>query len=248
LEPVGFGTEKLEEDLQAFFPETKVQRMDLDTTRSKYSYQRILDGFEEGKIDILVGTQMVSKGLDFDHVSLVGILDMDRMIHFPDFRAEERSFQLITQVSGRAGRREKRGKVIIQTRETGQPLLKTILSQHMREFYDLEIEERKKFHFPPFTRLVKVTIKHLDRQVAQQAAHQLFQNLRKGFQPRMIHEPHEPLISKIRNKYLVDILMKFDRHLPQLKSSKNLIREQVNNTLSDKNFRKVNFVIDVDPY
>ena len=159
VKTIGFGTEKLEDDLKLLFPAAKIQRMDLDTTRRKYSYQTIIDNFEKGNVDILVGTQMVSKGLDFDKVSLVGIVDADRMIHFPDFRSFERAFQMITQVSGRAGRREKEGLVFIQTANTAQPVLQHVINNDYNAMYNGELQERKHFLYPPFVRLLKIVIK-----------------------------------------------------------------------------------------
>src|SRR5690606_23225311 len=156
LKTVGYGTEKLEEELRLQFPEVHVQRMDLDTTRTKKSYETILEQFEKGDTQVLVGTQMVTKGLDFDHVGLVGIFNADKMIHFPDFRSYERAFQLITQVSGRAGRREKPGMVIIQTSNPDHPLLQVILQHKTEEFYRLEEADRMRNHYPPFTRLVEL--------------------------------------------------------------------------------------------
>ena len=178
LKNVGFGTEKLEETLQLFFPESRVQRMDLDTTRGKYSYDKIIEELEQGKTDILVGTQMLTKGLDFGRVSLVGVMDVDRLLYFPDFRAAERGFQLLMQVSGRAGRRGKQGRVIIQTSNPQHAVLQDIVQHDYEQMYHRELAERKQFHYPPFVRLVRITLKHKDRDAVQAAANALVAGLR----------------------------------------------------------------------
>ncbi|MEL7003427.1 MAG: primosomal protein N' [Bacteroidota bacterium] len=194
LKTMGFGTEKLEEDLELLFPSARVQRMDLDTTRKKTSYERIISDFENGDIDILVGTQMVSKGLDFDHVSLVGIFDIDRMMFFPDFRSFERTFQLATQVSGRAGRRNKTGKVIIQTRNTDQSLLRKIISNDFEAFYQDELKERETYLYPPFARLIQVTVKNKDVKLAQLTSQKLTNLLREQLGASRVLGPEAPLI------------------------------------------------------
>ena len=173
MELMGFGTEKIEEDLRQILPHARIQRMDLDTTRRKYSYQQIIDRFENGDIDILIGTQMVTKGLDFGKVDLVGVLDIDRIMHFPDFRSHERAFQLITQVGGRAGRRTGKGLVLIQTASPGHQLLQMIGNHDFRQFYDHEISERKKYKYPPFARLIRLTLKSQDQEVGYRAAQEL---------------------------------------------------------------------------
>ncbi len=177
IRTVGFGTEKLEDDLRIMYPAARVQRMDLDTTRTKNAYQTILGEFEQGNTDILVGTQMISKGLDFDRVSLVGIFDADRMIHFPDFRAAERAFQMLTQVSGRAGRREKKGLVLIQTNNTQQSLLHKVVANDYMGYYNDEIKEREGYFYPPFTRVISITVKHEEQDKAEKAAHWLANKL-----------------------------------------------------------------------
>ena len=170
IRTVGLGTEKIEEDIKTMFPTARVQRMDLDTTRTKHAYQQIIDDFENGNIDILVGTQMITKGLDFDNVTKVGILDADAIIHFPDFRSHERAFQLLTQVSGRAGRREKTGKVLLQTNNTNQYVIQKIQYNDFIGFYQKEILERENFKYPPFYRLIRITFKDRDKQVSWEAA------------------------------------------------------------------------------
>ncbi|HEY3429427.1 MAG TPA: primosomal protein N', partial [Cyclobacteriaceae bacterium] len=202
---VGYGTEKLEEELKIQFQDATVQRMDFDTTRVKSGYENIIDQFESGATDILVGTQMVTKGLDFDHVSLVGVFNADRMMHFPDFRSYERAFQLITQVSGRAGRRDKPGKVIIQTSHTDHPILNFILNHTQEEFYQTEIADRKQHAYPPFARLIEITVKHTDKKTSQGASQKLADLFRSSLTDCKILGPGEPIVAKIRNQYLMTL-------------------------------------------
>ena len=175
LEMKGFGTERIEEELTIFFPEAIIARMDTDTTRSKHPYQTIINDFEQQRVNILVGTQMVTKGLDFDHVSLVGILNADQMLNFPDFRAHERSFQLMSQVSGRAGRKEKPGNVIIQTHQPTHWVIEQVLKNDFKEMFRLEMIERKKFYYPPYFRLIEVTLKHKNEQFLSESNAEVFQ-------------------------------------------------------------------------
>jgi primosomal protein N' (replication factor Y) len=244
---VGYGTEKLEEELKLHFPEAAIQRMDFDTTRIKSGYENIIEQFENGTTDILVGTQMVTKGLDFDKVRLVGVFNADRMLHFPDFRSYERAFQLITQVSGRAGRREKPGKVIIQTTHTDHPILNFILNHTQEEFYQTEIADRKQHAYPPFARLIEITVKHADKKITRDAAQQLTAFFKERSSDVKILGPGEPLVSKIRNQYLMSILIKIPRDSGHLVDIKRLLMEQVNRLLKEKEFRSVRIVPDVDP-
>lgn len=247
IKTIGYGTEKLEEELKLQFPEANVQRMDLDTTRSKTGYETIIDQFEKGETNILVGTQMVTKGLDFDHVSLVGIFNADRMIHFPDFRSYERAYQLITQVSGRAGRRDKPGRVVIQTSSPDHPLLLTILNHSFDEFYQSQIQDRYNHHYPPFTRLIEITTKHTDKKAAKNSAVELTELLRKSLEGVRILGPGEPMISKIRNQYLMTTLIKIQRGTIDLSIAKARIQETVNDLLKQKEHRSTRVVVDVDP-
>ncbi len=249
IRTVGFGTEKLEEDLKLLIPEAKISRMDLDTTRKKYSYQQLIEEFEQGDIDILVGTQMVSKGLDFDRVSLVGILDADRMIHFPDFRSFERAFQLITQVSGRAGRREKTGNVIIQSANPDQQILKWIQTHDYTAFYQAEILEREKFAYPPFVRLIRIMMKHENKQVLNQAALEISQILKEKFGNKRILGPEEPLISRIRNLYHEQLYVKIERN-PQVSISKfkELLHQNLIELQKKQAYKKLIIIFDTDPY
>ncbi|MFZ6010580.1 MAG: replication restart helicase PriA [Bacteroidota bacterium] len=247
IKTVGYGTEKLEEELNFHFPEASIQRMDLDTTRSKTGYDTIIEQFERGETDILVGTQMVTKGLDFDRVSLVGVFNADRMMHFPDFRSYERAYQLITQVSGRAGRREKPGKVIIQTSSPDHPILKFILSNNYSEFYKHEIADRQHHAYPPFTRLLEVVIKHTDKKVCRDASQHLAEEIRSVLQGIKVLGPGEPMISKIKNQFLMSILIKIPRNKGDLSQLKGLIREKIEQLSRVKEYRSVRIIVDVDP-
>lgn len=247
LRNVGFGTEELEEELKILFPQAIIQRMDLDTTRSKYGYQRIIEEFEEGNIDILVGTQMVSKGLDFDRVNLVGIFDTDRMIHFPDFRSHERAYHLITQVSGRAGRKSKNGKVIVQTNDPDQELLQRARNDNYQSFFQWEIMEREHFHYPPFTRLINIIFKHREKNVSFQAANFFASDIRKNLGNQRMIGPVEPLIGKIRNMYLHEITLKIEKQGINLPAVKEYLRSVEQMMKQMPAFKSVGVVFDVDP-
>lgn len=244
---VGFGTEKIEEDLKLIFPDAKVQRMDLETTRTKYAYQNIIHDFEAGKIDILVGTQMVSKGLDFDRVSLVSVFDIDRMIHFPDFRSLERTYQLTTQVSGRAGRKDIPGKVVIQTGDPEQGIIKLITNQDYLTFYDLEMREREKYNYPPFSRMIKILVRSKDKKLTKVASDFLGNILKEDLGRARVLGPHEPTINKIRDKYLMEIYLKIERKY-SIVAVKQKIQNAYLEALKKKDFGAVEFVTDVDPY
>ena len=248
LETKSYGTEKLEEDLKLMFPDNKVKRMDLDTTRKKYSYQSIIEDFENGEIDILVGTQMVSKGLDFNKVALVGIFDADRMLHFPDFRAHERTFHLITQVSGRAGRRDKRGKVIIQTYSPGDDILKMIRDHNYDGFYEKEIQERRQYKYTPFYRLINITLKHKDLTICRQASEFLNRSLIESFGKERILGPQEAMVAKVRNQYIWEILVKLERSKVNLKKAKEILAKKASDMKEQKEFRNIHLIFDVDPY
>lgn len=247
IQTLGYGTEKLEEELNLYFPEADVQRMDLDTTRSKTGYETIIQKFENGETDILVGTQMVTKGLDFHRVSLVGVFNADRMMHFPDFRSHERAYQLITQVSGRAGRRDKVGKVVIQTSNPEHPILNFILSHRYHEFYQREIKDRKDHGYPPFTRLIEITAKHTDRKICRKAAEAITDKLRQEMRGVTILGPAEPMISKIRNQFLMTTLIKTPRRTGELAKIKGSILAVADQLLKEKELRSVRFIVDVDP-
>ncbi|TAE68311.1 MAG: primosomal protein N', partial [Bacteroidetes bacterium] len=244
---VGAGTEKLEDEIKIHFPEAQIGRMDFDTTRTKNSYSQIIQAFENHQIDILVGTQMVSKGLDFDKVSLVGIFDADRMLNFPDFRSHERAYQLLTQVSGRAGRKSKKGLVLIQTNDTEQTLLHKVIRNDYDALYAMEIEDRAYFYYPPFTRLIRLTSKHIDRNLSLETSQILADLLTEKLGKARILGPEAPIISRIRNKYLFNILIKIERDNVDLKAVKQFIAEKIEDVITQKKYRQVQIIVDVDP-
>lgn len=247
LKNVGFGTEKLEETLRLFFPDKEIQRMDLDTTRGKYSYDKIIAALEQGKTDILVGTQMVTKGLDFGQVSLAGVLDIDRLLYFPDFRASERCFQLLTQVSGRAGRRAKQGKVVIQTHHPQHPVLQDILQHDYERMYHRELAERQQFLYPPYVRLIRITLKHIDKVLVGAAARMLANGLRQQLRMSVLG-PQPPLITKVKNQYLMDIWIKIKKDTAQrLIFTKQVVTQESRRVLLEKAFKQVKVLFDVDP-
>jgi primosomal protein N' (replication factor Y) len=241
----GFGTEKVEEDLAIIFPEAKIERMDLDTTRSKFAYTRIISDFEEGKIDILVGTQMITKGLDFNNVGVVGILNADNMINFPDFRSFERSFQLMAQVSGRAGRKGERGKVIIQTYKPQHEVIKNVVNTDYLAMFNSQLNERKKFKYPPYYRLIKITLKHKDAEFLNKAAAAFAKELRKSFDKNVLG-PEYPIVSRIKNMFLKDILLKIERE-HNLTSSKNRLNQIIDEFKKSDKSKQIKLIIDVDP-
>jgi len=245
---VGSGTERIEENLSLLFPEARILRMDLDTTRSKYGYQKILEEFGSGNVDILVGTQMITKGLDFDRVSLVGIIDADRILFYPDFRSGERAFQQITQVAGRAGRRNVTGNVIIQTRRPDQLIFRQIMSGNYAEFYQQEMGERRQFYYPPFVKNIKIITKHKDFKTAETAALQL-KNLLSDIEGRkIILGPEKALIGKIKNLFLFEIWIKLEKNTNMQERFKQEMVRTISELQADKRFRSVRFLIDVDPY
>jgi len=242
IEMKGFGTEKVEDTLAEIFPQASIARMDLDTTRSKNGYQQIISDFEQHKTDILVGTQMVTKGLDFDRVSVVGILNADALISFPDFRSFERAFQLLAQVSGRAGRKEVPGKVVIQSYQPEHPALKYVETNDFIAMYNSQIAERKEYHYPPITRLVKVTLKHPDEKVVTEAAQTLAVPLREAF-PGHVLGPQAPLVSRIQNYYLEDFWIKLAKD-SQLENHKATLLKILQKFQQDH--KTVRVVINVD--
>lgn len=241
----GFGTEKVEEELGAIFPEATIRRMDLDSTRTKYAHQRLISDFEERRTDILVGTQMVTKGLDFDNVSLVGILNADNMLNFPDFRSHERSFQLMEQVSGRAGRKAKQGQVIIQSYNPQHAIIQHVVHHDYHAFYRSQLTDRYKFQYPPFNRLIILKVKHRDYNVLNKAARDLAHDLRVDMGKRILG-PEYPLVSKIQNWYIKHIMVKIERG-NNIAEMKKIILNRIENTGRIPAYRQVRVVIDVDP-
>lgn len=246
LDTKGFGTQQLEVELKDLFPKHSIGRMDFDTTRGKYDYHRIISAFQAHEIDILVGTQMLSKGLDFSNVSLVGVMNADSMLNFPDFRAHERSFQMLVQVSGRAGRADKRGKVIIQTFNPQHKILQQIVDNEYDAMFQEQMLERKQYKYPPYYRLIKITLKHKDYNKLTSAADWLGQSLRNYFD-QWVLGPSSPSVGRVRNLYIKDLIVK----IPPEKSIhkvKNSILKVKNHFQSIVDYRSIRFNIDVDNY
>ena len=245
LKMIGFGTEKIEDELQILLPGVTVQRLDLDTTRSKNSYQQILKDFDDGKIDILVGTQMVTKGLDFDNVSLVGILDADMMLRRPDFRAFERSYQLMSQVAGRAGRKQKRGTVIVQTTDPDHHIIQQVMAHDYVGLYENEIIERKNYLYPPYFKVITLTLRHKNANELDLIAEDLAKPLRTFLGNRVLG-PEYPLVKRIQNNYLKVIRIKIEREASQRKV-KEKIKETIDAFYSKPMNKSCRISIDVDP-
>lgn len=246
LDSKGFGTEQIEQEVKILFPEIKVARMDLDTTRGKYAYETIITAFENQEVQILVGTQMLTKGLDFRNVKLVGVMNADNMLNFPDFRAHERSFQLMQQVSGRAGRTEERGKVIIQTFNPYHNILKQVSNNDYLSMFKEQIDERYNYKYPPIHKLIKITLKHRDYNRVNDGAEWLSKSLRQLFTKHVLG-PEFPPVARIRNQYHKNILIK----IPQgqsLSKTKEAILKIKNSFLSVKDFRPIRVIINVDNY
>ncbi len=241
----GFGTERIEEELGILVPDARIQRMDLDATRTKYAHQHIIENFETRKIDILVGTQMVTKGLDFDNVSVVGIMSADSMLNFPDFRSHERSYQLMAQVSGRAGRKKKRGKVVIQTYRPDHQIIQYVIENNYQAMFTSQLTERIKFRYPPYYRLILLKLKHRDPKVLNQAARSLATDLRAVFGRRILG-PEYPLVARIKNFYIKNILIKFDKN-DVLSDMKQMLKQSIEDFNKSGDYKAVRVIVDVDP-
>ncbi|BDS15073.1 replication restart helicase PriA [Aureispira anguillae] len=243
----GFGTEKIEDELQIYLPDVKVARMDWDTVKGKHGHEKIIATFANKQVDILVGTQMVTKGLDFDNVGLVGVLSADQMLHFPDFRATERAFQLLLQVSGRAGRKQKKGRVLIQAYKMDHPVLQEVQKGNFQNFFQRELKERSDFGYPPFHRLIKVQLKHKKPDMVEKAAKFFAECLRTKLGDRILG-PATPGISRIRTYYIRDIIIKLGKNSKQLDYTKQLINDVQNHLKAQKGFSTIRLIVDVDPY
>lgn len=244
LQTKGFGTEKVEEELKIFFPDARVARMDIDSTRGKNSHAKIISGFEKGDIDILAGTQMVSKGLDFDRVAVVGILHADNILGFPDFRAHERGFQMLSQVSGRAGRKKK-GSVVLQTFNPSHPVILQVLANDYSAMYSREITERKKFNYPPFCRLLRITLKNKSIETLGSGSSRLVALLKNEI-TFDVYGPVTPFVERIAGYYIRTILVKLPGN-NQLAKNKSKIKSAIGKFSSDTPFRSIRIMADVDP-
>ncbi|NUY82248.1 primosomal protein N' [Flavobacterium sp. MAH-1] len=242
----GFGTEQIQHELTDIFPNAKVGRMDQDTTRGKFGFEKIIDSFKEREIDILVGTQMLAKGLDFDNVSLVGIMNADNMLYHPDFRAFERSYQMMTQVSGRAGRSSKRGKVVIQTYNPYHNIIRQVTDSDYLGMFTEQLYERKIYKYPPYFKLIRLTLKHRDFDKLKQGAQWLYSVLSQNLEMPVLG-PEEPPVSRIRNEYIRTIMVKIPQDKP-LQGTKKTVRKILDSFESVAQFRAIKVVVNVDFY
>ncbi|MDB5275384.1 MAG: priA [Ferruginibacter sp.] len=240
-----FGTEKIEEMIEDEFPSLKVARMDVDSVRGKSAHDNLIKLFEQQRIDVLVGTQMVVKGLDFEKVSLVGILDADGLLSFADFRVNERAFQLMEQVSGRAGRKESQGNVLIQATQINHPVLQFVKEHDYKKLYSFEINNRQQFFYPPFSRIIEITLKHKAKEVVDEAANKLAAALQKNMS-NFVVGPAAPVVARIRNQYLMELLIKLPLDTKQIQLYKQIIRNEFNLLLAEKQFKSVVMIADVD--
>lgn len=241
----GFGTEKIEDDIKALFPEAAVARMDLDTTRTRAAYERIIADFEQGKTDILIGTQMVSKGLDFDHVSVVGILNADTMLNYPDFRAYERAYQLMAQVAGRAGRKNKQGRVVLQTKSMDHPIIPQVISNDYESMVDGQLAERQMFHYPPYYRLVYVYLKNRNETLLDLMAQTMAAKLRAIFGNRVLG-PDKPPVARVQTLFIRKIVVKIETKAPMARVRELLLQVQKEMVAEDR-FKSLIVYYDVDP-
>jgi len=242
----GFGTEKLEDEIGLVFEGVRVGRLDTDSARSAKGYEKVIRNFEDGKLDVLIGTQMLSKGLDFDNVSLVGVLDADSMLNFPDFRAFERCFQLIWQVSGRAGRRKKRGRVIIQTMDPDHPVIKYICNNDYEGLYHEQMEERQLFGYPPFRRMIRISFRHRIPSILDGATDIAGKELKKIFSSR-VYGPQYPPVRKVHNTFIKQIILKIEREA-SYERARELLKEVLDTISENEVYRAIRISIDVDPY
>ena len=244
---VGVGTERIEEDLQILFPEANIARMDLDSTLQKNQYLEILNDFASRRIDILVGTQMVTKGLDFENVSLVGIVNADNLINYPNFRAYERAFQQMTQVSGRAGRHGDGGLVVIQTYNPFHQVLQNVIAGDYDSLYTDQDNERRVFRYPPYYRLIEITLKHRQQKLLNDAADWLATQLRGAFGSGRVMGPEYPIVSRVRALYLKTVTLRFERS-EAISEAKRLTMQITDDMLRHDGWSTVSVHFDVDPY
>ena len=241
----GFGTEKVEDSIREIIPEARIARMDLDTTRSRSAYARLINDFSEGRTNLLVGTQMVSKGLDFDHVSVVGILQADSMLHYPDFRAAEHAFMMMAQVSGRAGRKGRRGLVLLQTKKPDHPVIQQVVEHDYEGFFQDMLEERRAFKYPPFTHVVNVYVKHRDDHVVESASILLGGYLRQWFQNRVLG-PDKPVVARVKTLHIRKLVVKLEIGI-NLSLARQYLHKAQDMVMADPRFRLIQMYYDVDP-
>ena len=241
----GYGTEKIEDEIMEVFPDARIARMDLDTTRTKNAYERLINDFSAGKTNLLIGTQMVSKGLDFDHVSVVGILDADNMLNYPDFRAYEHAFTMMAQVSGRAGRKGKQGLVILQTRNPELPVIQQVVNNSYTAFYKSQLEERTAFHYPPFFHLIYIYIKHRNNDIVESASMELGSRIREVFGNRVLG-PDKPTVARVKTLHIRKIMLKLENGI-DYKLAKQYLRSIRDTMMKEKRYGALTIYFDVDP-
>lgn len=247
IESKGYGTQRIEEELEILLPNARIGRLDLDSTRGKHGFDRVLAAFDDHEYDILVGTQMVAKGLDFGKVSLIGIINADPMINYPDFRAYERAFSMFAQVGGRAGRRNAAGKVLIQTYAPHHRVIKQVIENDYEGMFMAEVTERKHYAYPPFYRLINIELKHTDQQASAHAANRLAALLREQFGARVLG-PEVPLVGRVRNHYIHSILLKVERKGVSVAKVKDAVKDLLHFFSADKENKGIRIQVDVDPY
>lgn len=247
LQSKGFGTERIEEELEILMPNLRIGRLDLDSTKGKHGFDKIISAFDDHEFDVLIGTQMVAKGLDFGRVSLIGIINADSIINYPDFRSYERAFSLFSQVAGRAGRRQQQGQVIIQTHTPNHRVIEQVVQHDYEAMFMKEITERKNFHYPPFYRLIRIDVKHSDQQQTLDSAQKLVNLLKQNLGDRVLG-PEAPLVARIRNNYIQTITLKIERTNVSIVKVKEFIRASILTFELDKLNAGVRIAIDVDPY
>ncbi len=241
----GYGTEKIEDEIMEVFPDARIARMDLDTTRTKNAYERLINDFSAGKTNLLIGTQMVSKGLDFDHVSIVGILDADNMLNYPDFRAYEHAFTMMAQVSGRAGRKGKQGLVILQTKNPELPVIQQVVNNSYMAFYKSQLEERTAFHYPPFFHLIYIYIKHRNNDIVESASMELGSRIREIFGNRVLG-PDKPTVARVKTLHIRKIMLKLENGI-DYKLAKQYLRSIRDTMMKEKRYGALTIYFDVDP-
>lgn len=241
----GYGTEKIEDEIMEVFPDARIARMDLDTTRTKNAYERLINDFSAGKTNLLIGTQMVSKGLDFDHVSVVGILDADNMLNYPDFRAYEHAFTMMAQVSGRAGRKGKQGLVILQTKNPELPVIQQVVNNSYTAFYKSQLEERTAFHYPPFFHLIYIYIKHRNNDIVESASMELGSRIREIFGNRVLG-PDKPIVARVKTLHIRKIMLKLENGI-DYKLAKQYLRSIRDTMMKEKRYGALTIYFDVDP-
>jgi primosomal protein N' (replication factor Y) (superfamily II helicase) len=241
----GIGTEKIEDEIATLFPQAKLDRLDIDNARGKEAHEQIIKKFEVGDTDILVGTQMVTKGLDFDKVRLVGVINVDQLLNYPDFRSAERTFQLVAQVSGRAGRRDDNGYVILQVSRPDHPVVQYAAAHDYKSFYEAEMQQRQQFFYPPYSRMINIRLKHKDPDAVKQAAHYFLKYFRLPATVKMLG-PVTPVVSRIKNLYLQEIILKVPKNSMLLQQTKEQIIAGMNQLSQNSLLKAVQFHVDVD--